>query len=447
MNFQFLNTTIAKMSKTSKKNFQSPRGMKDILPEDMPFWNRVVKAVEKVALSHGFSKIETPILESKDLFTRGTGIASEIVKKQMFSVKAKGGDSLVLRPEVTPSIVRAYIQHGMNSLIQPVKLFYYGPVFRYERPQQGRERQFHQFGFEVIGNDSPCYDAMIISMFYNILKELKIKKLTVKINSIGCKKCRKSYINALKKYYKPRLSMVCSDCKKRYSENPLRMLDCKNPKCQKVKSGAPNILDYLCPDCKKHFKEVLECLEALEVNYIIDLHLVRGLDYYSNTVFEIFPYDVESKESKEQEKTIALVGGGRYNYLVQDLGGKKTPAVGGAGGFERIIDVLKSQEIKSLKKTDSNLIFIIQIGFSAKKRAAQIFEKLAKEGFYVKEALGRDSLKAQLRIADKEKARIALIIGQKEVFDNVVILKDLESGAQEEVSLEDLSLRIKKRLK
>ncbi len=435
------------MPRVSKKSFQSPRGMKDILPEDMPLWDKVIKTVEKVASSYGFLKIETPILESKDLFVRGTGIASEIVKKQMFSIKSKGGDSLVLRPEVTPSIIRAYIQHGMNSLIQPVKLFYYGPVFRYERPQQGRERQFHQFGFEVIGNNDPCYDAMVISMFYNILKDLKIKKLTIKINSIGCKKCRKGYIRALKKYYKPRLSMVCSDCKKRYSENPLRMLDCKNPKCQKVKKDAPNILDYLCADCKKHFKEVLECLESLNVSYVIDPHLVRGLDYYSNTVFEIFPYDIEDEEPQNQEKAnIALVGGGRYNYLAEDLGGKKTFAMGGAAGIERIIDVLKQLEKKETKKSDSDLIFIVQIGSAAKKRAAQVFEKLIKEGFYVKEAFGRDSLKSQLRVADKENARIALIIGQKEVFDNVVILKDLESGAQEEVPLEDLNLRIKKRL-
>ncbi len=434
------------MPRKSRKIFQSPRGMKDILPADTTLWERVIKTVKKTANSYGFLEIETPILENKDLFVRGTGIASEVVKKQMFSIKSKGGDSLVLRPEFTPSIIRSYIQHGMNSLVQPVKLFYYGPVFRYERPQQGRERQFHQFGFEVIGNNSPCYDAMVISMFYNILKDLKIKKLTVKVNSVGCKKCRKAYVRALKNYYKPRLHLVCSDCKKRFSENPLRMLDCKNPKCQRVKKDAPNILDYLCSDCKKHFKETLECLEALDINYVIDPHLVRGLDYYSNTVFEIFPYSVDDSSLENEKANIALVGGGRYNYLVQDLGGKKTPAMGGAAGMERIINILKEAETKEAKKANQNLIFIVQIGFDAKKRAAKIFEKLVKENFYVKEALGRDSLKAQLRIADKEGARIALIIGQKEVFENVVILKDLESGAQEEVSLDDLSSRIKKRL-
>ena len=429
------------MPKQSKKIIQTSRGMKDILPEESLLWFKVRDVVEKTAKNYGFSWIETPILEPRDLFVRGTGVYSEIVQKQMFVLRTKKKESLALRPEATPSIVRAYIQEGMASWPQPVKLFYSGPMFRYERPQQGREREFHQFGFEIIGSNEPVYDALLISIFYQILKELKIKRIIVKVNSIGCRNCRRSYIRALKRYYRPRLNLVCRDCQRRFKENPLRMLDCKNPKCQKVKKDAPNILDYLCSDCKSHFKEVLESLEGLGVPYVIEPNLVRGLDYYSNTVFEIFACDVE----EETDSGIALVGGGRYNYLVKELGGKPTPAAGGAAGIERIINALEEGKVSFSKKTVPLTIFVVQLGRLAKKKALIVFENLVKEGFRVKEAFGKDSLKAQLRIADREGARFALIIGQREVFEGTAILKDMESGVQEEVAIEDISARIKRK--
>jgi len=427
-----------------KKIFHLLRGMKDILPEDSPYWFWLRKAGENLARSYNFSYIQTPILEKKELFERSTGKESEVVKKQMFSFRTKGGDSVVLRPEFTPAIIRSYLEQGMSSWPQPVKLFYFGPVFRYERPQQGREREFHQFGFEIIGSSEPAYDAQVILILWKFLKSLKIKTLTVKINDIGCQRCRKKYIRLLKKYYQTKKKLICSDCRERLKSNPLRVLDCKNPKCQEIKKGAPIILDHLCQSHRENFKEILEILDNLKVPYLLDPYLVRGLDYYSDMVFEIFAYDVE--EIEKEINPLALAAGGRYNNLIKELGGKSVPALGGAIGVERVIDLLKERKISAAKQEKSQL-FLVQLGKEAKKQAVLIFEELIKEGFRVKENFAKESLKAQMQLADREKIPFVLILGQKEVFSQTIIFKDMETGIQEEIPLKKLIPVLKKRLK
>ena len=318
--------------------FQSPTGMRDLFEKDLRYFQKIEKTCQKIADFYDFKRIETPILEQSSLFEKGTGQTTEIVQKQMFSLRTRGGDFLTLRPDYTPSIVRAYLEHGMESLPKPVKLWYFGPCFRYERPQAGRYRQFYQFGFEAIGSDSWIVDAQIIQIFYSVLKNLGFRNLIIKVNSIGDSQCRPYYKKALIDYLRGYRNSLCADCKRRLRVNPLRVLDCKEEKCQKIiKKGAPQILDYLCKECNNHFKNVLETLEELGLPYNLDPYLVRGLDYYTKTVFEIF------HDSKEGEEQGALGGGGRYDDLVKLLGRKEAPACGGAFGIERIVNLMKEK--------------------------------------------------------------------------------------------------------
>ena len=270
-----------------KNKLQTLTGMHDILPEDQIIFQKVEKAVESVARYYSFSKIETPILEDAEVFSKGVGITTDIVGKEMYSFRTKGGDLVCLRPEGTAPIMRAYLEHGMHNLPQPIKLWYMGPFFRYERPQAGRYRQFHQFGFEALGEKNPSIDGQIIQMSYDVLKELGFKNLTIEVNSIGDSECRPYFKKILSSYFKSKRSSLCSDCQRRLKENPLRVLDCKEEKCQHIKAGAPQIIDHLCKDCHSHFKQVLEFLDELELPYALNPYLVRGLDYYTKTVFEI----------------------------------------------------------------------------------------------------------------------------------------------------------------
>ncbi|MDP2364398.1 MAG: histidine--tRNA ligase, partial [Ignavibacteria bacterium] len=324
----------------AKRTFQSLTGMRDIWGEGQKYFQRVYDVVKENADFYGFQKIETPILEPAKLFLKGLGLSTDVVQKQMFVFKTKGKDEVALRPEGTASIVRSYIEQGMYSLPQPVKLWYWGPFFRYERPQLGRFRQFYQFGFEILGREMSIIDVQIIKICYNILEELELKDLLLEINSIGCLNCRPVYRKVLVSFLRSKKSGLCGDCKKRLKENPLRILDCKVQKCQEIIAPAPQSIDYLCEECHDHFKEVLEFLDELELPYFLKTHLVRGLDYYTKTVFEI------TGKSKEGEKIGALLGGGRYDRLVKLLGGKQTPACGVAGGVERIIALMKNQNVK-----------------------------------------------------------------------------------------------------
>ncbi len=416
---------------------QSVKGMHDILPADQAVWERIRRAVKEIAEFYNFARIETPIVERAELFERSVGEATDIVEKQMFLLERRGADRYVLRPEATAGIARAYIEHGLSHAGSPVKLYFEGPLFRYEQPQAGRLREFRQADFEIISQDAdPVYDVQIILVAVRLLEELRIKGVTVSVNTIGCRNCRVAYRRELKNYFETKKNGICKDCKRRLAVNPLRILDCKEEKEQELKSEAPIIIDHLCPACHAHFKTVLEYLDELAVPYTLDHYLVRGLDYYTKTVFELM---VEGA-------SFALGGGGRYDYLIGLLGGRDAPAVGVALGIERIIEALRMQNVSVVPRGRPKL-FLIHIGDLAKKKSLKIIEALREAGIPVRESLGRASLKAQLKLADKLESPLALIFGQKEAFEETIIIRNLESGAQETVPLTKMPEAIRRKLK
>ncbi|MBU2578940.1 histidine--tRNA ligase [Patescibacteria group bacterium] len=416
--------------------YQTPTGMRDLLDEDLKYFQKIEKTGQEILEFYGFRKIETPILEQSALFEKGTGESTDIVQKQMFCFQTKGGDALTLRPEATPSVVRAFLERGMESFSKPVKLWSFGPFFRYERPQAGRFRQFYQLNIDSIGSESWIIDAQIIQISYNILKNLGLSNLIIKINSIGDSQCRPYYKKALIEHLRRSQSSLCPDCKKRFKTNPLRIMDCKEEKCQtKIREGAPQILDHLCKECHLHFKNVLESLDELGLPYILDPYLVRGLDYYTKTVFEIFT------EPKEQETSLALAAGGRYDNLVKTLGGKETPACGIALGVDRIASLLKKENKKYFCPSK---IFLIQIGELAKRKSLKLLEDFRKEKIKLTEALCKDSLTLQLKIADKLKAKYVLILGQQEALEEKIIIRDMKTGNQKTVTISKAIKEMKK---
>ncbi|MDP2927168.1 MAG: histidine--tRNA ligase [bacterium] len=425
-----------------KTRLQSPPGMHDILPEDQSYFQKVYRTAESLVSFYGFEKIDTPIMEFLELYEKGTGLTTDIVEKQMFSLKTKGGDILALRPEFTPGVMRAFLQHGMTNLPQPVKLYSIGPVFRYESPQAGRFRQFHQVNLEVFGEKSPAIDSQVIQAFYNLLAELKLKNLVVEINSIGASCCRPYFKKILISYLRSRFNSLCLDCKRRARENPLRVLDCKEEKCQPIKAQAPQIIDHLCEECHNHFKEVLEFLDELGLPYRLNPYLVRGLDYYTKTVFEIF---VENP-APEGSLPVALVGGGRYDNLGKVIGGRDISACGGAAGIERIIEEMKNSGLRISGEVKKN-VFLAQVGNLAKKKSLKLFEEFRQAKIPLAESLSKDSLKVQLARADRLQVRYALILGQKEALEKTIILRDMKDGTQETVKLEKAVREVKKRLK
>ncbi len=432
----------AKKADAAEKNFQSVKGMHDVLPADSLIQDKACKVAKEILDFYNFLPISTPIIESLGLYARTTGESSDIVEKQMFTLKSRGSEQLALRPEFTPGICRAYMEHGMSHMPHPVKLFTVGPLFRYEQPQAGRLRQFHQINAEVFSTENdPIYDAQIILSFYRILEELKIKNVVIDVNSIGDKTCRPNYKKALTAYYKPKEKQLCADCKRRLLVNPLRLLDCKEEQCQPFKENAPTTLDHLCSPCKKHFKEVLEYLDNLALPYTLNNFLVRGLDYYSKTVFE---FKIQPAEG-EEHLAFALGGGGRYDYLVEELGGKSTAAVGGALGLERILEVLKHRKLLPAARSKEK-VFLIHIGDLAKKKSLCLIETLRQAHIGVIESLGKESLGAQLRAADKAESPLALIFGQKEAYEESIIIRDMKTGAQEMVPLTKLAEMIKRKL-
>lgn len=422
--------------------------MHDILPEDQPYFQRIFQATDEIAQFYGFEKITVPVVENIELYERGTGLGTDIVEKEMFSIKTKGGDTLALRPEFTPGIVRAYNQHGMLSWPQPVKLYTYGPLFRYENPQAGRFRQFHQIDFEVFGEQSPAIDAQIIQIFYTVLKELKFGHLIVEVNSIGDVQCRPYYKKVLANYLRPRQNALCQNCKRRMKENPLRTLDCKDEKCQRVKLQAPQIIDHLCEGCKAHFKSLLEFLDEADLPYHLDPYLVRGLDYYTKTVFEIFTdKQIQPEEGGETVlQRSALVGGGRYDNLVKILGGKDVPASGAAAGVERIVALMKERGLPPAQIPGPR-VFLAQLGDLPKKKTLKLLEELRKAKINIGESLGRDSLRTQLAKADKLGVEYTLILGQREILDGTIVLRKMDTGEQETVRMEKVADELKQRLK
>lgn len=414
----------------------APKGMRDILPVDQPIWEKIKKTAKETAEFYNFLRIDTTILEKSDLFERSLGATSDAIEKQMFLLKTKSGDTLALRPEGTASIARAYIEHGLSHLGQPLKLYYEGPMFRYEQPQAGRLRQFHQIGFEIIANENdPVYDAQVLLACYRFLEDLKIKDLDVQVNSIGCAKCRPGYRKKLIDYYKTKEKSLCVDCKRRLKINPLRLLDCKEESCIALKKDSPNILDSVCSDCRKHLKKVLEFLEEVKVPYNINQFLVRGFDYYTKTVFEIFTSGFN----------FAIAAGGRYDYLMELLGGRQSNGVGGAIGVERLLEVIKGREINLLGKQKPK-IYLIHVGDLAKRRALGLIETLREANIDVAESLGKESLRGQMKMADKMGSAYTLIFGQQEAFEQSIIIRDMKNGSQETVPLKKFVDVLKKKL-
>jgi len=429
----------------SKLNPQTVRGMIDILPEDQKYWSYIIDVFEKNIQSAGFLKIDTPIVEKASLFERPIGKDTDIVEKEMYVLENKkkfqDKERLVLRPECTASVARAYIEHGMKSLSQPVQLYYYGPMFRHDRPQKGRLRQFYQLGAEVLGEIDPFIDAQIISISVRFLKDLKIGDFTLEVNSIGSPKSRQKYIKKLQDYFLPFKKKLCPECQNRLKSNPLRLLDCKNQDCSKYKEAAPQLIDYLDQKDKIHFMEVLEYLEELSIPYEINTHLVRGLDYYTRTVFEIWP----QVNKITDPASFTLGGGGRYDNLIETIGGFQVPGIGFSFGVERIIEILKLLEVK-IHHQEMPDVFVVQLGKLAKKKSLKIIEDLRSVGFKTVSAPSKDSIKTQLKMADKLKSPIALIIGQKEVLDGTLIIRDMSGGFQETIRSEEVVSEIEKRL-
>jgi len=418
---------------------QPPRGMRDILPEDQPFFEQIRKVSERLARDYGFSRIDVPLLEYSNLFTRSIGEGTDIVEKEMYNFVTRGGDKVALRPELTAGICRAYIQHGMTVLPKPVKLFSTGPVYRYERPQEGRYREHYQVNFDAFGELDPILDAQVIQVACRIIQNLGIKSMQVQLNSIGCPECRKEYRELLVNYLESKKNKLCENCKRRLEINPLRVLDCKEDKCSQVAALAPQSIDHLCAECRTHFKNLLEYLDELELPYMINPSLVRGLDYYTKTVFEIW-------SGQEEGKRNSLGGGGRYDKLVKMIGGEDTPAIGFGLGVERLALEMKRVQAKPFRIARPK-VFLAQLGDLAKKKSLKLFAELEKSGILTAESFGRGGLKSQLRSADKLGVEITLILGQKEALDGTVIIKNMTTGVQEIVRVDKLAEIIKKKLK
>ncbi len=419
--------------KVKKEAPQSPKGMRDILGDEYYGFQGFFEKAQEVAVYYGFKPIATPIMEHEEVFTSAIGIGTDVIDKEMYTLKTKGGDHLALRPEGTAGVIRAYIEHGMQSLPQPVMLYYAGPFFRHDKPQRGRYRQLHQFGLEMIGSDKSIADALVIKTTAVILEEAGAINLSVDINSIGDKECRPHYIRELVNYYKKHIGSICANCKQRLKENPLRLLDCKDEKCQPIKENAPEAVSYLCHACKHHFKEVLEYLEEMGIPYRINKNLVRGLSYYTRTVFEI----IENGLGEEGEP-LTIAAGGRYDYLAKMISGKKdVPAMGVGIGMDRVVQApwYKKLSPRILKKPK---IYFIQLGFEAKLKSLNVIEILRKAHIPIAQSLSKDSLSAQLAIAEKLNIPYTIIFGQKEAIEESVIVRDMQTRSQDTVKLTKL---------
>ncbi len=416
------------------------RGMRDILPKDEDKWLSIQHVGEDIARAYGYGYIETPIVENSNLFIRSVGKGTDIVDKEMYIFDDRDDTKVALRPEGTASISRAYINHGMHNQVQPVKLWYNGSMFRHERPQAGRYRQFHQFGFESFGVHDPVVDAELIAVGYNFYRDLGIN-VEVQMNSIGNVEDRQRYLVELTGYLRSRRGQLSEESKKRLLKNPLRVLDSKEPEDQAVLEDAPQILDWLSDESKSFFMKTLEYLDEMGIPYVLNSRLVRGLDYYTDTVFEF--YIPESSEASQS----ALGAGGRYNLLVEQLGGVPTPACGFAIGIERVMIELERQEKKDMieRKDIKKLpVFFAQLGEQARRRTLFLVEEIRRDGTTVHFNLAKTSLKAQMEIANKIGATHTIIIGQKEVQDGTAIIRDMESGIQEIVDQKKLAHELKK---
>jgi len=424
--------------KSNKESFTSVKGMRDIIDEQYYQYQGFFEKAQEIAVYYGFKPIETPLLEHEATFTTAIGVGTDAIDKEMYTLKTKGGDHLAVRPENTAGVMRAYIEHGMQSLPQPVMLYYYGPFFRHDKPQRGRYRQFYQFGLESLGSEKSIIDALIIKTTLVILEEAGAQNLSVSINSIGDKECRGAYIRELTNYYKKHITSLPAVDRERLKTNPLRILDSKEEKTIELNLNAPDSLSYLCSACKKHFKEVLEYLEQMEVPYNMNKNLVRGLSYYTRTVFEII-----EENGAEDGTPLTIAGGGRYDLLGKQLGSKKDiPAMGVSIGVDRVVESVWCRKLcpRILKKPK---IYFIQLGFDAKLKSLNVIEILRKGKVPIAQSISKDNLGTQLAVAEKLEMKYAIIFGQKEAMENSVIFRDMSNRSQETVKLTKLLEYIK----
>ncbi len=414
--------------------FSTTRGTKDILPDEIGYWQHIERVSREVFGFYNYQEIRTPVFEETGLFLRSIGDATDIVEKEMYSFIDKGDRSLTLRPECTAPIARAYLQNNFHNTQPKSKLFYSGPMFRYERPQAGRYRQFHQMGVENLGSDHPFSDAEVITLGVHLFDEIGLSGLSVNINSVGCPVCRPVIEERLKQFIGNSLPFLCGDCQRRYQNNPLRLLDCKNEKCATYLAGLPDIRSSHCQECKDHFSAVLEYIDSLGIPYHINPRLVRGLDYYTRTTFEIVS-DVLGAQN-------AICGGGRYDYLVEQLGGPHTPAVGFAFGMERAVMILK--EISETAHHESVTAFVAPIGFAQQAPCFYLMDELRRAGIRSEMDYTKTDLKTLLKQANKLNAKFTLIYGEEEAEHQQILLKDMHDGSQRTVPIKKVVKEIVK---
>lgn len=404
--------------------YSALRGIQDIFPPEIYIWQKVEKIAKDVFSAYGFQELRAPIIEATEIFVRSIGETSDIVEKEMYTFSDKAGRSITLRPEGTAPVVRCYVQNQLYNLPSPQKFFYSGPMFRYERPQKGRFRQFYHIGVEALGTSDPKIDAEILLMLKIIFDRLGLKELSYELNSIGCEKCRPDYKKALMNFLKDRINGFCPDCKRRYEFNPLRILDCKVKECIRLRVGAPKVTDFLCEDCKEHLKALLSFLRSAGFPYVLNNDMVRGLDYYTRTTFEL--------KSRQLGAQNAVAAGGRYDKLVEEFGGPPTPAIGFAIGMERVSELLSSSDKIEIPIPE---VFIATVGSSAENEGLIIASKLREKGIWVETGYAGHSLRSQMRRADRLSARHVLIIGDDEIKSGRLKWKRLSDGSQGEIPI------------
>lgn len=404
---------------------KAPRGTKDVLPSESYKWHYLERIIREITELFGYKEVRTPVFEHTELFVRGVGDTTDIVQKEMYTFLDKGNRSITLKPEGTAGVVRAYIEHGLHNLAQPIKMYYITPVFRYENPQAGRLRQHHQFGVEVFGAKEASIDGEIIALAMELFHRLGLKELELNINSIGCPNCRPRYHEVLKKYLEDHLDELCQTCNTRYEKNPLRILDCKNKECGVVVKDAPIILDYLCQECSTHFEELQSFLSAANIDYKVNPMIVRGLDYYTKTVFEIISNQIGAQGT--------VCGGGRYDGLVKECGGPDTPGAGFGLGLERLLLALESQNLE-IPQQEARDVYIVTIGQQARHKAFELLQVMRSNNIMADmDHVGR-SVKAQFKYADKANVSWVCILGEEELQNNQIKVRSMKDGSEELVS-------------
>jgi len=420
------------------EKIKAVRGTRDIVPDEIYKWQYVESIARSVFGKYGFREIRTPVFERTELFVKGTGEITDIVQKEMYTFEDKGGRSLTLRPEGTPPIVRAYLEHNLFTDLPVCKFYYIAPMFRYERPQAGRYRQHVQLGAENIGTASPSADAELMSMYLHFLSRLNINGATLRLNTVGCRECRPEYVKFLKRYASDNFDSLCETCKDRFDRNPFRMLDCKLEGCRELFAQGPKILDHLCKDCNEHFGLVTSYLDRLELPYVISPFLVRGLDYYTKTVFEVTAEGLGSQDS--------IAGGGRYDSLVEELGGKPTPALGFGSGLDRIITTMEAQNSR-FPNPPGVEVYLASVGDKGVPRILEISYLLRRKGISADIGLENRSLKSQMKAANKLNAKYVIIVGDDEIEKGVVTLRNMSDGQQETIDVQMVSTTLEDKLR